>query len=408
MSRPCRICRLGAILPAKRPLTHAPPLTLLALIAFGVEAGQLALPGKVADLTDALLEFVGGLLGYSSALWAWPRLAVATNTAPGKPVDRARAASFGMKLLIRPVSSGFPWVGAHVLYLGGLAGALALVLRWAVMPYNVRELVPPGLLGVWALLALVVVFYGMANSVFFLMRERQRVWFLAFPLLLLVQALAAWCLIRVGVPSESLQDVIGTPVLAWPWEWESLGRFAVLYTALGLQVLGAALLVSIVRKKSSLVDFAYWAMLCAMLAWPLHLSVVEHAATDNLTELMAHQASFLASAVISLAFFLTCLAASAISATLAHPGERIWLLLGVAVGSAMGASVLFWVGTEHTIVKYGRMFSAFQFLLSSDREHYAQGTSLLIRFVLAFLLVCVGLATAQWLSWKQWLRTQSQ
>ena len=50
----------------------------------------------------------------------------------------------------------------------------------------------------------------------------------------------------------------------------------------------------------------------------------------------------------------------------------------------MGATLLYWLGAEHTIVKYGRVFSAFQFLLSTESEQYAQGVSLMLRYVIAF------------------------
>ena len=69
-------------------------------------------------------------------------------------------------------------------------------------------------------------------------------------------------------------------------------------------------------------------------------------------------------------------------------------------GGALLASLCFWWGAEHTILKYGKVFSAFQFLLSTDRDHYVEGAALAVRFVAAMSLMCVGLAMMQWLAWR--------
>lgn len=76
-------------------------------------------------------------------------------------------------------------------------------------------------------------------------------------------------------------------------------------------------------------------------------------------------------------------------------------MVGLALAASMGATLLYWLGAEHTVGKYGRVFCAFQFLLSTDREQYTQGVSLMLRYVIAFATVCGGLAAIQWLSW--WL-----
>jgi glycopeptide antibiotics resistance protein len=66
-------------------------LGMLALLAFVVEFGQLALPGKVADVTDAVLEFGGAWLGYKIARWiAVPDLTSASPPAWRRRVRRRR------------------------------------------------------------------------------------------------------------------------------------------------------------------------------------------------------------------------------------------------------------------------------------------------------------------------------
>ena len=62
-------------------------------------------------------------------------------------------------------------------------------------------------------------------------------------------------------------------------------------------------------------------------------------------------------------------------------------------------------GTEPMLIKYGKAFSALQFLLSEDREHYVRGAALFARFVLAhglLLLGVCGLAHLVWPSSGNW------
>ncbi|MBI3393725.1 MAG: hypothetical protein HY039_11135 [Nitrospirae bacterium] len=58
-------------------------------------------------------------------------------------------------------------------------------------------------------------------------------------------------------------------------------------------------------------------------------------------------------------------------------------------------------GTEGAVVKYGQTFSALQFLLSTDRAHYAAGTELLIRYAVLHVssLCVVALVQFPFFSW---------
>lgn len=382
----------------KRRATLAPVL-LLGLLAATVEAGQLALPDKVADVTDALLESAGGILGYLIALWVGSAghspvsPAVAHGAKPTRG-ERPRAPA------TRPPRAGWPAYSGHGAAVGVL-GVLMLVARdLPGLPYNVRELFAPGLGGVASALVLSLVAYGMANAGFWLLGARRRHGFLLFPAALVVHGALTWVLLRLAVPLESLHDIVGTPVLDWPWEWETWGRYTALHLVVMAQLLGATLLVRAIWVPAAATDVLYWALVCALMAWPLHLVVVRGAATDNLTELMAGDASFWASSVLAGALFLSFLCASALSAAGSSP-QRRGGLLGVALLAAAGAALLFWTGTEQVIVKYGRVFSAFQFLLSPDREHYLQGDALWLRYGAAFLGVSLALAASQWVSWRR-------
>ncbi len=65
------LCALIRRLPPGWPRAplHALAMLLIAACALAIEAGQLPLASKNADVTDALLEFLGGALGYAAGLW---------------------------------------------------------------------------------------------------------------------------------------------------------------------------------------------------------------------------------------------------------------------------------------------------------------------------------------------------
>ena len=57
-------------------------------------------------------------------------------------------------------------------------------------------------------------------------------------------------------------------------------------------------------------------------------------------------------------------------------------------------------GLEANVIKYGKVFSALQFLLSTDRTHYVTGASLWGRFTIALALLVCGLAALQNVGWR--------
>lgn len=369
-------------------------LGMLALLAFVVEFGQLALPGKVADVTDAVLEFGGAWLGYQIARWIAVPDMTNVQSADTAEASATRATRAGARHERSPA-----WL-AHMAFLMALALVLGVVLTSSAVPYNLRELIPSGWRGAFAVVALCVLTYSMVNGVFLLDALPSRLWLVMFPVFLIGHAILSWGLLRLSVPLEAIHDIVGAPILGWPGEWELSGRYVALHTSLLLQAVGAVLLVQSILKPARLSYFLCWFMLSLTLAWPLYTVVVTWAATDNLTELVADHASFLSASLLVLGLMLTCMSGSALSAALSTR-RQVGLLLGLAVGGALLASLCFWWGAEHTILKYGKVFSAFQFLLSTDRDHYVEGAALAVRFVAAMGLMCVGMAMMQWLSWRQ-------
>ena len=382
-----RATRLGA------RVSGAGVLVLLC-VALVVEAGQVFLPVKVADLTDAGLAFLGGALGFRLARW----LASTAPSLPREPARQVRRAPPAPETLPRRAAPPRSAVGLHLASVAALGVALSLVVHLPGVPYNVRELIAVGPLGLVSSLSLAASMFLLANAPMWLL-NRSPLWVLAAPLALPLMGALCFALLRLGVPLESIHDVVGSPVLDWPWEWELLLRFMALWTAIGLQVGLACLMVGMLLKPRRLPAFVNGLLLTALLAYPLYWAVVDRAATDNLVELMANQASFAAASWLAVGALAICLVASSLSALIVEP--RCWRALSPLAMLAMLAAPLALVaGLEQNVIKYEKVFSALQFLLSTDRSQYASGFALWSRFAAALVVLALGLAMLQHVGWR--------
>ena len=206
------------------------------------------------------------------------------------------------------------------------------------------------------------------------------------------------------VPLAMIHKIIGSPVLGWGGPWEDIGRYLALHMSLMIPAFGGVLLARVVWRPQTVVDFISWCFTSLLLAWPLHWVVVDQAGTDNLVELMRGGGSLWASATLALALLLTTAAGSAVALALALAGakpQRRSVLLGLAVAAAAAAVLCLQLGLEPLLVKYGRAFSALQFLLSANRDSYATGGSLVLRLALALAVGVALIAALQWAGWRR-------
>jgi len=109
--------------------------------------------------------------------------------------------------------------------------------------------------------------------------------------------------------------------------------------------------------------------------------------------------TFASSTLLVSGLFLFFLAAAAISNCLATRLRYLQTLL-LSGAALMLSIVCFWYGTEQVIVKYGKVFSAWQFVLSPNRENYVSGARLSLHFALAFGTFLCLWALVQVPCWK--------
>lgn len=368
--------RLNQIRPSLYPWKTI-SLVVVAIIAGVIELGQLCLPGKFADLTDWVLESAGG--------WAGCALAWRLQQQPVRPI-----ADTAPSILV-PQRGPWPFVCTIVL---GLAILFWGAAHLSVVPYNVRELIKseyPWLSALLFTITLVWVFGFPAWFAGHLELSRQKP--VRLPLYIFLHCFIAWIFVRLAAPLESIYDIVGSPVLDWPWEWELMGRFLALFTVWSVISFGAVLF-SLRRWLSRAGEFILiWAIIASILLPLAYLIVIKQAATDNLTELLAGGGTPLAFFWVSLGVFVLALAGSRLACAVgSSPKIGVIESLAWGVASFPLTYLALHAGLEAFIIKYGRAFSALQFLLSSDREHYAPPLVLLLRFGIAhasmlFLLI---------------------
>jgi hypothetical protein len=81
----------------------------------------------------------------------------------------------------------------------------------------------------------------------------------------------------------------------------------------------------------------------------------------------------------------------------------VWVL-----GSAVLIYIMLYFGTEQVIVKYDQVFSAMQFLLSSDRSHLASPGELVLRYAAVYCALVAAIAMVQYPLWWLISRGRSQ
>lgn len=390
-------------------------LLALAVLAFLLEAVQVVLADRVADLTDALLATLGAVLGWRLTGWLQAGagrlgLHAPAADAPDAAGTQGRIAPAGIDAASRDAvgavdrraaQAGPAAWPAQALSVVVLALLLWLLARLPGVPYNVAKLMPAGVTGMLAAAGVAAVAWWIGALPLFYVRASRRVAG-ALPLLLLVHGLVAFVVLRAAVPLPMLHKLIGSPVLGWPGVLEDLLRYLALHAALMLPLCGVAAVVAVARDPQRLNRLIYWALLAVALAWPLHWVVVDRAATDNLVELMRGGGSFIASTCLALAVMGIGIGAAAL-ASLGCGSRRVAVVLLVV--AALGTPAALWAGLEPAVFKYGRVFSALQFILSAGHDAYASGPALIARYLAAYVGVTLALAWLQRPGWRiEWDR----
>lgn len=343
-----------------------------------IEGGKLLLDGKNSNPSNIAFELFAVWLAYR-----WVKLLRRRHRPAPLP-----ASSSGSGRPTGPVSTAitWPWLALPQALL--LCAAFATLGQLAGLPYSLRALFAAE--SVWRLICL-----SLAFSVAIL----PWAWWANLPpnrrplahLLLLgaVQPLLLYTLLRIGAPEKLVFDIIGTPHTALPREIEAGLRFAALNLLLAWGMLSAHRWLDAKLTQRSVTHGLLWLLASLAVALVWHWVVVNAAVTDNLIELMRGEGSALTTACIFAWWALLyggALQTGRVLLGLRRPTQ----LLTVAL-SALLAYWLLDAALEPILVKYGRVFSAWQFLLSQDRANYAASETLPLRYAVAHAISMLGL-----------------
>ncbi|WON72695.1 VanZ family protein [Nitrosospira sp. Is2] len=367
--------------------------TIVGLVIWSclIELSQMALLGRTADVTEPiLLMLVGWALGVVQR--HQPQVEpVAETTLPQLDDTAVTTAKMSGRRTLTSIALGMAiWV------------AIAwLVTRSELTPYNVRELVYQGH-PFRSLVLLATLFYWSIGFPVFIARwlTRGGMYLLSFLPLVLLHGLVAWLLIVSAVPSESIHDIVGSPVLGWPWKWELLGRFLALFCIWSVAATAGSILAAtgiLPHAKTSLLGWVIGACLVVPVSYYV---VVSQASTDNLVELIANNGSLGSFLLIGSALVLLLFGGAKVALAFSLGAVRADKATMWVLGAGVSAYLALHFGLEQIIVKYGQVFSALQFLLSSNRENLAGTGELIVRYAILYSGLLAAIVMVQGPLWR--------
>jgi hypothetical protein len=289
------------------------------------------------------------------------------------------------------------WQG---LALAGLAmilffGAGQAALRLPGIPYNVRELADRNATIALVSLGLVLLASGgIPAALASLWQQKPSLFAMVFvPLTGAIGSVVFW-LVWPVVPLDSMDDIVGSPVLGIGGTLERWLRFVGLFAGpLAGLTLGARLALGSFQFRPMVFGAASIALALAL----SHIIVVPLAGTDNIVELLHGEGDLLA--IVGIDGLLILLGVVVTHAARGFSRKhRHWLWSSIAPLLVVLLSVavvwqLMVLGTNPRLDKYGKVFSARQFLFSPNRDTYLEDPALFPRFAGLYLALTAIFAT---------------
>ncbi len=401
----------------------------IALAALAIEAGQLLLPKKNTDLTDWVLEFTGGVIGfvvvkqllnnrYSQKLKRESKRSTIVVRSLSGRIEQETPADFSChsgnykdnqvtecRVNAIKASKLQLWM-MLVICVSILALSLFSLSKLSFIPYNLRELISGQNAWLRRFGLSFALFWCLGFPVWYLDRiltsKRENPWYCWTGVG--VHSFVAWPLIRLSAPLESIHDIVGYPILtSIPTELELFLRLMALFGIFSLLLFGAVMMVnSLLGCYRHLFKYYVTGFVSFIILLPIYYwAVVLVAATDNIIELLPDEGRSWWTFLMALYIFLISFIGSSCSALLALKQwpKLIWLLLAGFVSYPLGYLLLQW-GTEQFIMKYGVVFSALQFLFSTDRNHYVVNEILKLRFYFAHTALILMIVITQFPQWR--------
>lgn len=373
-----------------RRLVSLASISVIIMLPLMIEFGQVLLPGKIPDTTDWLLACLGGIAGY---------IIINRLLRPAPPAARLKLirplpnpSLISRQKVAKPITKYLHFI-LVVSALTIVAGSAATIQS---IPYNFRELFQNEHPWISSALLAICCYWTAVWPVWLsgLNPAGWRRW-VRVPAGISVYGGVIYILLRAAVPKESLFDMVGSPVLGWNDDLETALRWVALAAFLGaVFILVRQVIGMLAGRKAVRSEILSAALLLLISYW----GIVDQASTDNLLELMAYP--YMLSFVMLTGWLFSLFLSSALlaSQTFRHRfGASVFftiILLAVSLA-------LLHLGLSSEIHKYGQNFSAIQFLLSTDRNHYTDEATAWLRYVMLHIFTIAVCTLIQWPYWNE-------
>lgn len=273
------------------------------------------------------------------------------------------------------------------------------------VPYNVRELFATNypLLTLFVFSSALYWCFGVPVWLASWITTGNWIKVILFPFWVILHGAIAYGLLRISVPIESIGDIVGSPTLNWPGEWELLGRFIALFGIFSLFLTGGAF-VSLLQSYSYFFKWRIiwrWIVNVVVLLPIGYWIVVRQANTDNLIELMRGGGNWISILLLSSWIFII---ACSTSTFLVHTfGCRRYSFVSVFLFGVLSFPIGYLalqIGTEDVIYKYDTSFSAMQFLFSPNRSNLVGREDLIFRYIIFHIFTVGMIAITQYPFWS--------
>ncbi|MFO6424709.1 VanZ family protein [Motilimonas sp. KMU-193] len=260
----------------------------------------------------------------------------------------------------------------HLLPLFATGVALLFFMPFLPLGKNLTELVSQShIIGLSA--AFVSALY--LTFVFPISLLRAQLSFQAMISMLLLSHFLLWLFLSSQVAAESLFDILGSPILDWPWETELLMRFIA-----WLWLVQLCWLLTTAAASSRWL----WIAIAPFVFGYSYAVIIPFAATDNITELLRQPYGLVG-------IIAACLVLFGASQRLSQAkplGQRVLVYLV----AWLACFALLLISTQSEVEKYGHQFAALSFMLGLGRQETHStilllGASLPLYVVLMMALV---------------------
>ncbi len=280
------------------------------------------------------------------------------------------------------------FVGVAVIALG-----LGLLIQLPQVPYNVREMFGDrsAIIGLPLFGMFLIWTTGSPNLIARIIVKRPALQLLQ-PLFYLLMAVPSWLLLRYSVAAESLWDIVGSPVLGWPGDWELFVRYLAFVAPFLLALLYWNILLE--GSKGGNRGLGAANLIAALLVgtpmlWLAKYVIIDQAATDNIRELIADFASW--KAIIALGGVIGIITLNGV--LLAWSTQWNWKRkLQLATLFPLGLVFAWW------LLLQGLYADAVTFLLSPERDSNPGRMELLMRWALIYLGAVTVIAYGQFVA----------